>query len=126
MLACAPDPYGWSSFATELAQGASRTYVAWTVVTSLEAHLDAVASWYDHYLHRAPDPAGLSDWVGRMQQGTTEVQALAGILGSPEYQADTAGMAMDPLIIDSPCNSGGNGEISMCGLGDSPPCSAAT
>ena len=42
---------------------------------------------YNNVLGRAPDPAGLSGWVGLLQGGMSRGQVLLGFSDSVEYQA---------------------------------------
>ena len=44
-----------------------------------------VESWYQLFLHRPSDPAGLRDYVDRLRRGIAAEDVLAGFLGSEEY-----------------------------------------
>jgi hypothetical protein len=44
-----------------------------------------VRSWYERFLGRVPERAGLEGWVAELQQGTAPEAVLSEILGSPEY-----------------------------------------
>jgi hypothetical protein len=54
------------------------------VLTSPEASQDVVQGYYQAYLHRSADAAGLAYWVSASQNGTPPEQVLAGIAGSDE------------------------------------------
>ena len=45
---------------------------------------------YENTLHRAPDPGGLSGWVGALNSGVSRAQVVQGFSESPEHVADTA------------------------------------
>jgi hypothetical protein len=61
--------------------------VALSVLTSPEASQDEVEGWYQAYLHRSADAAGLAFWVSALQRGTPLGQVLANIAGSDEAAA---------------------------------------
>src|SRR5262245_24401826 len=44
-----------------------------------------VESWYQLYLRRPADPAGLRDFVDRMRRGAGPIEVQAALLGSDEY-----------------------------------------
>jgi hypothetical protein len=44
-----------------------------------------VESWYEQYLHRSADVAGLQNWVSVLREGASPLEVQAGILGSEEY-----------------------------------------
>jgi hypothetical protein len=44
-----------------------------------------VESWYQIYLRRPADPAGLTDYVNRLRRGAGQLEVQASILGSEEY-----------------------------------------
>jgi hypothetical protein len=44
-----------------------------------------VASWYERYLDRYPDPDGLRDWADKLRRGWDPLEVEAGILSSDEY-----------------------------------------
>lgn len=48
-------------------------------------HERLVRGWYQLYLHRAPDPGGLAQWVGELRRGTDPEAVQATLLGSDEY-----------------------------------------
>jgi hypothetical protein len=44
-----------------------------------------VASWYQRYLDRYPDPDGLRSWADHLRRGGDPLDVEAGILSSDEY-----------------------------------------
>src|SRR5208337_4266759 len=44
-------------------------------------------SYYQTYLGRAGDPAGVASWVAKLQAGASEEEVAAAFLSSPEYSA---------------------------------------
>lgn len=85
------DSSGSSTWSSALADGASRTQVAYAIDTSNEEYTDDVQSYYQEFLDRSADPAGLSFWVGALESGATDQQVIAAILGSQEFYDDVAG-----------------------------------
>ncbi|HEV3082071.1 MAG TPA: DUF4214 domain-containing protein [Gemmataceae bacterium] len=79
------DPAGQSADEQALAGGMMRSTIAAVVFGSQEYLQDLVQSYYLTYLKRPPDSGGLAAFVAVMQQGTTDQQVIADILGSPEY-----------------------------------------
>jgi hypothetical protein len=52
---------------------------------------DFVTLLYHNVLHRPPDPAGLSNWVGLLNSGQdTRAQVAVGFSESPEHIGNTA------------------------------------
>jgi len=49
------------------------------------SHRALVESWYQLYLRRPADPAGLRDNVDRLRRGVSPIDVQASILGSEEY-----------------------------------------
>ena len=58
---------------------------------SVEAEEKIVADAYRAYLNRSPDAAGISYWIGRLDNGATDEQLDAAFIGSPEYIASHGG-----------------------------------
>jgi len=79
------DPTGQAADEQALAQGMSRQAIAGVVFGSQEYQQDLVESYYQTYLARQPDSAGLAAFVTAMQHCTTHQQIIADILGSAEY-----------------------------------------
>jgi hypothetical protein len=50
-----------------------------------KSYSDAVESWYQLFLHRSSDLAGLRDYVNRLRRGIPPEDVMAAILGSEEY-----------------------------------------
>src|SRR5262249_6551291 len=67
------------------AQQAMRAEVAQAFLNSVEYHIDVVQGFYDTLLHRAADPSGLNTWTNFLNQGGTQLQLEAKLLGSDEY-----------------------------------------
>ena len=72
--------------------GLGRDVIASIFVDSIEHRQDQVASFYQQYLGRTPDPSA-SYWVDALRGGATEAQVIQAILNSPEYQAAHASPA---------------------------------
>jgi hypothetical protein len=81
---------GWVA---ALEQGFPRSAVVSIFVNSPEYDARQVTRLFQQYLHRAPDPAGLSSFVQWMQLGVSEVAVRQAILSSPEYWNDNGGNA---------------------------------
>ena len=67
--------------------GESATQVANQFLQSPEYLTDVVKSYYQTYLGRAGDPAGVASWVAKLQAGASEEEVAAAFLSSPEYSA---------------------------------------
>jgi hypothetical protein len=59
--------------------------VAVSVFSSTEHKQVEVSDFYQHFLHRLPEPAGLTFWVNRLQSGIPIEEVIAEIASSPEY-----------------------------------------
>ena len=79
------DQAGLDTWGAQLAAVPSLQAVAYSVLTSGEAESDVVAAAYAKYLRRPVDNNGLLYWVGRLENGLTDVQFYALLIGSPEY-----------------------------------------
>jgi uncharacterized protein YkwD len=75
---------GWT---TLLHNGTTRTAIVNGFVGSQEYAQRLVTQWFQQYLHRAPDNAGLATFENDLLQGTSEAAVRLGILTSPEYYA---------------------------------------
>jgi hypothetical protein len=93
LLGRAPDAAGLEFWDTELADGVSRTTVAYDIATSPEARDILVTSFYESFLNREPDSNGLSYWVGQLNGGSTDESVIAAIVGSPEFYSASGGTA---------------------------------
>jgi hypothetical protein len=80
------DTVSLTAFSTSLQNGAiSRNAFTETLTHSVEYFSSVISSDYSHYLGRAPDAAGVAFWNGLMQQGMTDEQLEAQLIGTPEY-----------------------------------------
>lgn len=89
----APDSSGLAYWVEQRSRGASLVTLAGLFATSAEWSArygsspnpeQVVAALYGNVLGRAPDPGGLSYWVGRINSGWTVAQVLVGFSESPE------------------------------------------
>ncbi len=72
-----------------LGAGLPRDLLAAVLLESPGGLTHRVQGFYQTYLHRAADPAGMSALVGGLERGLRDETALALLLGSDEYFADT-------------------------------------
>lgn len=100
----APTPSELGHFLTQAA--ADRQ----AAVAGLMGHEDwfrqLVSGWYRKYLHREPDPGGLSNFVHALRNNYGYDRALAFILASAEYRGSTQQLGMDPQQPESPPDGG--------------------
>jgi Domain of unknown function (DUF4214) len=68
-----------------LAQGGSRSSLALSVTTSVEADQLFVENAYETYLGRRADPGGLAYYTQSLQTGSICEQVIAALMGSPEF-----------------------------------------
>ena len=54
------------------------------IVVSVEGRTNEIKKWYQDYLDRAAEPAGIEDWLDFLEVGNTFARAQAQILGSLE------------------------------------------
>jgi len=59
------------------------------IASSNEYRTDLVQGYYEHFLNRAADSAGVSSWVAAMGSGWTDEQVISGIVGSAEFYTDS-------------------------------------
>ncbi len=99
LLGRAPDPGGLAAWTNAIANFTNnnsnnednnldfgaRGDVAFLILSSQEARMDQVESYYQQFLGRMADPGGLASWVGLLQNGKTNEFVVAGIVGSEEY-----------------------------------------
>jgi hypothetical protein len=76
--------YYWDNLMSTVA---TRYDVINRIEQSAEGRANLLRNWYRHLLRRDLDSAGMSYWLGQFQQGATEEQVEAGILGSQEFAA---------------------------------------
>ena len=102
-LGRAPDLAGLLDWTQKLADGRAFSQVVTGFVASVEfantyGALDDtgfVTLLYNNVLNRAPDPAGLADWTGRLASGTSRETVVQGFSQSAEFVAATAGALKD-------------------------------
>ena|SRR5438552_3650587 len=71
-------------YLNQLGLGATRSDVALSVQSSDEWRGDIVTSYYQQFLHRAPDATGLAAFKSLLSTGT-EQDVIANLIGSQEY-----------------------------------------
>ncbi len=81
----APDSAGQAFVTGQLGRGTSRTVVATEVLTSSEYRHNVAEDFYEQFLFRTGETAGLEFWSTHLQRGDTTEQVLAGFPGEPEY-----------------------------------------
>jgi hypothetical protein len=59
--------------------------VAAAVLANPEFVQNLVQGFYQQFLHRTADTAGLNSWVANLEQGMSGDQVIAAFLGSEEY-----------------------------------------
>jgi CheY-like chemotaxis protein len=80
---------GFDHHLTKPVQDAGTGTVVLDILTSAESYTHIITGYYEAYLNRAPEPAGLALWLGELEDGTGTAASVAdSILGSGEY-ADT-------------------------------------
>jgi hypothetical protein len=87
------DSSGLSSWLPLLNAGVQRGSIAYAIIDSTEGLDIVVGGFYQKFLHRTPDPAGLAGWVTAIQRGPlhvglTDEQVIAAFIGSDEYSND--------------------------------------
>jgi subtilisin-like proprotein convertase family protein len=83
------DPLGRTTLGQALASDSTRAQVAGTVLTSREYRVRLVQGYYERFLHRAADNTATDTLVNLLQNGGTDEQVIAAIVGSDEYFAST-------------------------------------
>jgi hypothetical protein len=78
----------WSSL---LDDGAPRSMVAQSLVSSPEYYATIIKPAYLKFLGRAADASGLAYWTSQMQSGLTDEELQAAFIVSPEYYAHNGG-----------------------------------
>lgn len=79
------DSVGRTFFGQLLSAGVSRTTVALLIATSTEGYTRLVRGFYQTFLRREADTNGLNYFVGLLQRGGRDEDAIAIIVGSEEY-----------------------------------------
>jgi uncharacterized protein (TIGR03118 family) len=82
------DAGGQAGFGAALGNGATRSQIAATVLTSQEGLQNDVQGFYRNLLGRPADNSGLNTFVTALQQGATDQEVLAVIAGSDEFFAN--------------------------------------
>jgi hypothetical protein len=109
MLGHDADTASYGYWLGRLNAGTSRWTMAMALASSAEYRGDVIGGagaaqgFYEEYLGRASDPAGVAYWIGRMSRGTTFEQVRLAFIGSPEYFAlygDDPGRTVDALYHD--------------------------
>jgi hypothetical protein len=91
LLGRTPDSSDLAYWDTQLANGASRSAVAYDIVTSAEYRNDLISGYYQAFLGRGVDAAGLWYWMTQLNAGASDQSVIAGILGSGEFYTDSGG-----------------------------------
>jgi serralysin len=103
----APDSAGLSVFSTALSNGATSEQIAHGFVTSeefannygsLTNPSDFATQLYQNVLHRAPDAAGLQNFVNALNAGASRESILLGFSDSTENRINTASLTHDSWV----------------------------
>lgn len=121
----APDQAGLLSWVEKLADGRTFLSVVQGFVGSTEfqqqyGSLDNrafVTQLYDNVLNRAPDAAGLANWLAKMQAGMTRAEVVQGFSQSAEFVAATAQPLKQWMLAQNPHDvlMGGSGTNTLFG-----------
>ncbi len=91
LLGRVPDSSDLAYWDAQLAGGASRSAVAYDIVTSAEYRSDLISGYYQAFLGRGVDTAGLWYWLTQLNAGASDQSVIAGILGSAEFYTESGG-----------------------------------
>jgi len=91
LLGRAPSTGEVNGWLAGLQGGTSYATIASDFLGSREYTQDLVTQWYQSYLRRAPDGAGLSGFTNALLTGTSEDAVREAILSSPEFLATSGG-----------------------------------
>jgi hypothetical protein len=91
LLGRTADAAGLSSLGGLLTGGATRSNVAFTVLTSTEYRQRLLTSFYSTFLHRTPSAPELNFWMPAFAANLSDEQIEAQFLASPEYFALAGG-----------------------------------
>jgi PKD repeat protein len=86
------DPAALALFGDPLFAGQPTPKIASLVFSSVEYDIDLVRNFYEQYLRREPDDAAIG-FVQMLQNGVTDQNVIAIILGSDEYFAGASGQS---------------------------------
>jgi hypothetical protein len=79
------DSAGLNGFTQQLDNNVPRFQVATEVITSQEADIDVVESFYGAFLRRHSDANGLNGFVGQLRSGIRDEVVIDEIVASDEY-----------------------------------------
>jgi hypothetical protein len=88
------EPQGFIYWTNLLAQGVPRAQVVYTIVELAypeESQRDEVASLYEQFLGRAPDPQGDAFWIAYLYAGGSVQSMSQALVDSPEFFARAGG-----------------------------------
>ena len=85
VLGRTPSPDEVDGWLIKMSDGMTTSQVTQGFVNSLEHRTEQVASYYQSFLHRAPDPTSMT-WVNLLTAGVSEQRIIGAFLASPEYQ----------------------------------------
>ena len=85
ILSRTADSGGLNGFTQQLDNNVPRFQVATEVITSQEAYIDVVESFYGAFLHRHSDANGLNGFVGQLRAGIRDEVVIDEIVASDEY-----------------------------------------
>jgi len=84
-----PQPQELTQFNQAFANGATLAQIAADVFSSPEYVQDEIGGFYQQYLRRSADSAGLSYFVNAREQGASDEQVIAQLVGSTEGYAQS-------------------------------------
>ncbi len=87
------DPGGLAAWTTALNNGATRSSVAMSFLSSAEYFMRFITTQYIAILGRSPDPGGLAAWTNAMVIGLSETDLMANLYGSQEFLGAAPGPA---------------------------------
>ncbi|HJT34036.1 MAG TPA: MBG domain-containing protein, partial [Pirellulales bacterium] len=79
------DPAALSAMNSRAAQGATRAQMADVVFSSEEYRRDLVGAWYQRYLDRTADAAGLATYTAQLDAGAPAEHVIAALLSAGEF-----------------------------------------
>lgn len=88
LLGRSADAAGLAWWTAALAQGESRSQVAFGLTNSGERATQRIGEDYQQYLGRPADPAGIEYWIDQFQHGKTNEDLITGFLATDEYFAE--------------------------------------
>jgi hypothetical protein len=100
------DSAGEQLYALQIANGQSRTFVAYEIFNSTEANRDLTEGFYQEFLHRPADQEGLSAAVSLLSSGVRDETIIAGLIASDEYAARVPAAPPVPALAPSSPSNG--------------------